>query len=327
MGKNISRHSKTKGREETHKKTKIKGVKTIPQLCSPKSLETDFNKNHTCFSKEALIKIADAYNKEHQSESPISVNQSVKEIWNQIAIKLKDKCKNELCWVEQDFIKKESPDIIEKSFKPPKPESWKKNKNEWLTTTDIESVLVQYEDLYPDFQFIGPVPVDFDKKTGFGKCIVDELCNINVKKLLEQNIYRIGIVFNLDPHDKPGSHWVAMFINLKDRSLHKDNLNKSKIHKSQKPSVHYFDSYGIKPPDEILTLMKRIKYQASQIGIKMRLFQSAYRHQYQNSECGIYSIYFITQMLNGKDLFDFNKYHHSDSKMTRKRNYFFRHTI
>lgn len=318
----------TKGKSRKTKSSKVRGVKSLSNVCSPKSLEEDFQKTGSCFSKDALVKIAIAYNREHNNEKPISTNQTARGIWEDIALRLKDNCKDETCWVEQDFLKKQSSNNdlteIEESLKPKKPETWKKNRNEWLTTTDIESVLQQYEEVYPDFKFIGPVPIDFDKKEGMGQCIVNELCNINVKKLLEQGLNRIGVVFNLDAHDKPGSHWVAMFANLKDRSGHPDNRDKKRIHKSQKPSIHYFDSYGMEPPKEILILMRRIRYQAYKLGIKMRIFQSAYRHQYQNSECGIYSIYFITQMLQGKDLHQFNKYHHSDSKMTRKRDDFFR---
>jgi hypothetical protein len=273
-----------------HNPQKVRGVKALPSLCSPKSLEEDFQKTGSCFSKDALVKIATAYNREHSDQEPISTNQSPKKIWDEIALRLKDNCKDETCWVEQDFLKKQASNNnlteLEESLKPKKPESWKKNR--------------------------------------MGQCIVNELCNINVKRLLEQGLNRIGVVFNLDPHDKPGSHWVAMFANLRDRSGHPDNRDKKRIHKSQKPSIHYFDSYGMEPPKEILILMRRIRYQAYKLGIKMRIFQSAYRHQYQNSECGIYSIYFITQMLQGKDLYQFNKYHHSDSKMTRKRNDFFR---
>ena len=28
---------------------------------------------------------------------------------------------------------------------------------------------------------------------------------------------KIGIIFNTDPHDKPGQHWISMFINIKKK--------------------------------------------------------------------------------------------------------------
>ena len=35
-----------------------------------------------------------------------------------------------------------------------------KNKYTWLSTTDINAVMKQYERMYDNFAFFGPVPVD-----------------------------------------------------------------------------------------------------------------------------------------------------------------------
>ena len=59
------------------------------------------------------------------------------------------------------------------------------------------------------------VPIDFDYKDSLGRCVSEELCNINFIKLIKKGIKFIGIVFNLDPHYKPGIHWVSMFIDFK----------------------------------------------------------------------------------------------------------------
>ena len=84
-----------------------------------------------------------------------------------------------------------------------------KNINTWLNTIDIGNVLNQYHQKYPDFEFIGPVPLDFDKKLT-GHCVVDELCKLSMANLYRKNKKKIRNSFNLDPHDKPGSHWVSM---------------------------------------------------------------------------------------------------------------------
>ena len=70
----------------------------------------------------------------------------------------------------------------------------------------------QYEDRFEDFLFLGPVPIDFDSKDSYGKCIIPEICKLNIKELTDDNIYKIGIIFNLDKHDQPGSHWVSLYI-------------------------------------------------------------------------------------------------------------------
>ena len=81
----------------------------------------------------------------------------------------------------------------------------------------------QYEDKYLDFEFIGPVPIDFDLKDSIGNCIVDELCKININRLKKEYINKIGIIFNLDKHYQNGSHWVCLYIDLKKN--HKYYLN------------------------------------------------------------------------------------------------------
>ena len=38
---------------------------------------------------------------------------------------------------------------------------------------------------------------------------------MKLKDLKKQGKLRIGFVFNLDPHDEPGLHWVAMHVDIK----------------------------------------------------------------------------------------------------------------
>ena len=59
------------------------------------------------------------------------------------------------------------------------------------------------------------------------------------------------MVINLDPHDKPGSHWVALYFDLK------------------KMEIYYFDSYGIYPPKEVENLMFRLKEQGKDLKKKI----------------------------------------------------------
>ena len=105
----------------------------------------------------------------------------------------------------------------------------------------------QYEKKYNDFHFIGPVPADFDEEIGFGMCISDELCKIDLKNLNSKGIKRLGIVFNLDPHYRGGSHWVSMFFDL------------------DTAGIYFFDSYGIKPKKEINELMEKLKMQGNKL--------------------------------------------------------------
>jgi Ulp1 family protease len=69
--------------------------------------------------------------------------------------------------------------------------------------------------------------------------------------------------------------------------------------------VLYFDSYGIAPEKRVRKLMRSITNAITKVNPSATI-RSAYnkiRHQYENSECGVYSINFIIRMLKG-DSFD-----------------------
>ena len=167
-------------------------------------------------------------------------------------------------------------------FKPKMPASWKRKPQEWLTTDDIRRVMKQYDIKYKDFVFIGPVPIDFDHKYDrIGNCIVNELCSLHVRDLLKKQIARIGIIFNTDPHTMSGEHWIALFADF---------------HKG----IYFFDSYGVKPPKEVDRLMKKLQAQCHKLGNKIQLYYNDKRHQFKNSECGVYSMHFIIKLLEGE---------------------------
>ena len=88
--------------------------------------------------------------------------------------------------------------------------SYENNINEWLSSVDIESVMHQYEDIYPEFKFLGPSPIDFDSRIQFRRCVCGLKFNIDVNQLKDGKI-KIAFIFNTDPHYKSGSHWIAMF--------------------------------------------------------------------------------------------------------------------
>jgi hypothetical protein len=256
--------------------------------------------NTTCFDKKSLQKIASMWNTKNPLEK-IKMSNNNEKLWKQINNKMSQKCNSETCWLKQDFIKNISKNL-ENYFKPKIPNSWLKEKNTWLTTTDIEKVIFQYEEAVPDFKFLGVVPIDFDYEYSVGRCIVDELCKLDIKKLKKKKINRIGVVFNLDAHDEPGSHWVAMY----------SDFNKGE--------VYYYDSYGIFPPEEVKILMERISIQGIKIkGEPFKLYYNDIRHQYKNSECGVYSMNFIIEFLNGKNFKEIIENKVSDDNMNKKR--------
>lgn len=267
--------------------------------------------DETCFTIEALRKIADKWNENHP-QMRIDYNDSTtgKSLWNSINNVMSAKCNNEVCWIKQDFIK-DSPLAREliKNFKPLMPKKWEDRPTEWLNTIEIRDVMNQYEVKYPTFEFIGPVPMDFDTKVGFGQCVINELCNIKLQSLLDKGKHKIGVVFNLDKHTQSGSHWVAMYCNI-------DTTKKT-------GEISYWDSYGMKPNPEVLILMERLKTQGSELQYNFQIKVNNIRHQYKNSECGVYCIYFLTSLLDGKTFEEVINNIVSDDKMNAKRKEFF----
>lgn len=305
--KSKSRKSKSKKRvsKKNNKSNRDNSSKTCPTRikCAPGNIPNP--KTCSCLSRKSLLKIASEWNAVNENKIKHKPKSTSVYLWKQINLRLKDKCKNEWCWIQQEFVKKLNSDMINNSYRPVMPKEWKHNKYEWLKTNDIENVMDQYEEAHSDFTFIGPVPIDFDKPYGIGQCVVNELCRVDLKKLKLKGYTKLGVVFNLDPHDKPGSHWVAMFC---------DTIGKG---------IYYFDSYGMRPPKEVDVLMKRLQKQGSEMGIKMKIKVNNVRHQYKNSECGVYSLFFITELLKGKKFNTLIKSPIMDETMNNKRKFFF----
>jgi len=277
-------------------------TKKTPQICSPHVKSN----NKSCFSKEGLIKLIEAWNRNNQDKIIYNMHYPHSKLWELLNQKMKQKkCSQETCWVNQDFVKNIKDDEELDVFRPLMPVKWEQNPREWLNTLDIQAVMEQYEKKYDDFNFIGPVPIDFDDKLSFGQCVSNELCNINIPELNNNGIRKIGVIFNLDKHNESGSHWIAMFCNL------------------NKGEICYWDSYGMKPPSEVSTLMKRLKKQSSDIGKQMKIKINKHRHQYKNTECGIYCLHFITRLLEGESFENITKNKIDDDAMFQNRDFFF----
>lgn len=260
------------------------------------------NQNRTkfsCFSGEQLQNIARAYNANNVDK--IKLSQPLEALWRDIRERLSNICSTEYCWLEIPYIRQLNDPTLERSFSPRGPVSPRTIRRQqmagsdkaatystidpegkrWLSTDNIDKAMERFEEIYPDFTFFGPVPIDFAE-------IVTELNNLNIKRLYRNGTRRIGIVFNFDPHNKSGSHWVALMIDLSSGTP-----NSGKI--------AFFDSYGNCPPRiEIQNLIENVRERAMEdLGIELQVLCNKTRHQFSSSECGVYSIYFLEKSLEG----------------------------
>ena len=259
-----------------------KKLKSLEKLnCSPKD-KKEIN-GFTCYTDKSLYKLRDLWNARHP-DVKINTN-NTKEIHSLLTEYLSSVCNKESCWLKQkNEFGPVSHDMTD-SFAPESPDEWKENPNEWLSSVDIMKVMKQYEKAYKCFDFIGPTPIDFDTRKLYGECVWEELCNFSLADQIKNGKTKIGIIFNTDPHNRPGQHWISMFINIKSGF------------------IFFFDSTGEKPSAEIMKLVNRVKEQGLSLSPK-KVFKfdsnSGIEHQYGNTECGIYSLFFIVHMLEDK---------------------------
>jgi len=247
----------------------------------------------SCITLGVLIEMAEAYNKVHDDKIKLSCKNETlhprrykKYLLKKIGEKYKNKCDTQMCWTEQDFIKKMNEVIrteLEKfTLRPTGPDG----RFEWLNTININETMDQYQIQHTDFIYLGTVPIDFQEIK------YEKIYNLDLDEQKNNNITKFGVVFNLDEHWKNGSHWVAAYADI------------------SKGQAYYFDSYGSHPEKRIVKLLEKFSnyYEQHNPGKKCDVRYNKTRNQYKNSECGVYSINFILELLNGKT-FDYIEKH------------------
>jgi hypothetical protein len=298
----------------------------------------------SCFTLETLQEIAKKYNQKYSSDK---INKKVfnkkEELVENLKERLADVCNEQTCWLRLDIVKeieKENEqkydDIVNNTFRPVGPSK----KYDWLSTTHINNVIDQYHSLYPEFNFLGTVPYDFEELPILG------IGSLNFNELKKNGKTKIGMVINMDEHNQRGSHWVALYADLKDYG------------------IYYFDSVGKRPRARIRTFINRLaKYmykdkfneelninnilneirKVEHFGTKklkdyFKKNTSIYKfinadfdvryntiqHQFKNSECGVYSINFIISMLEHGDFDKVVNNITDDDSMNANRKIFFR---
>jgi hypothetical protein len=278
--------------------------------CAPRDqTDPDINetKDFSCYSSKSLEKLKSLWNKRHPDQKIEDTDPRA--IWAALKNNMNRVCHQEACWLRQSFASSGmDKEMLHYTFAPQAPKKWKKDIHEWLSSIDIANSLKQYEHAVPSFLFIGPSPVDFDEVLEDGECVWDELCHFDIMKHIKNGKHKIGVVFNTDPHDKPGEHWISLFIDVR-----------AKV-------IFFFDSTGDKPQKRIRTFMKMVREQGEANNIQFKEYINDIHHQSNDSECGVYCIFMIIHMLLGKmtvhDFLD-KKKKLTDKYMQRFRRKFF----
>ena len=255
----------------------------IPEVCAPSKSK----RSYTCYSTKEIHALKRRYNRTHRKK--IKQKKTFR-IWKNLLYNLN--CQKESCISDKLRVKTNR-------FAPKHPSEWDTNPTAWLSSDDITNVLTQYERAYPEFKYIGPSPADFYFREN-GTCVWEELCKFNVHTTALQKT-KGGIIFNLDTHEGGGTHWVAIFMDLVQKIM------------------YYFDSTGVSMKEEIhiYKFYEKIKKQDPQY----RLVENhPVEHQFGNTECGIYVLFFTILMIQTNDFSLFKqKRTFSDNAMIKLR--------
>jgi len=150
----------------------------------------------------------------------------------------------------------------------------------------------QYEDVYPDFVFIGVFPSDhFKLHPG----------DFPYEAFSEYK--RSAIVFNQDESHQSGSHWVCMYLEHPQGWV---------------TTVEHFDSTGDPPIKNLRRFLQHPAFSHADIKV------SKFKHQRGDNECGMYAMFYILMRLEGLTFEDINSHRVPDSLMNRYRKELFR---
>lgn len=223
-------------------------------------------KNHsdtgTCYSKEQLLQIADILQVRNAR------NMSSRTLGKTIT----------------KLLRNNNHALPQEETRPKKPDAWIHDEFKWLNSLDIQAVMKQYERAYSNFRFAGVFPRDFAVlKDAKGKCVVEDMCRYDASKVFQSGVDRIGMVINLDPYGKSGSHWVALMI---------DKIRKG---------IFFYDSTAVAPHADILVFMQNMRRLIqTRLKIKMDIDYNRVEKQRKDTECGIFVMAFLALMLETK---------------------------
>jgi hypothetical protein len=207
-------------------------------------------------------------------------------------------------------------------FKPPGP----RNSTALLSNVHIDNVLKLWAEEFPDFYACPFAMADFNTNG-------DHFATVKLEELREGKCRTFGCVMNTDNSRGPGTHWVAVFVDMRPEA--EDNMPWT---------IEYFNSAGRPPAAPVVRWMEQTRAKLTVARAKLLTLQarsnvsgatagpvetwavSSVSHQQSQTECGPYALYYIRRRLEGarpKDFMD-ALYRIPDRAMVEFRHYLFR---
>lgn len=188
-----------------------------------------------------------------------------------------------------------------------------------LNNTNIDETMRRWALVFPEFHPCPFAMMDFDR-TGEAFAVLD------FGRILAGGASCVGCVVNTDNSTGPGKHWVAVFVDCRPEP--------------PKPwTVEYFNSVGRPPPKAMVGWMARTRAALEQLraGRQRRggaaptgaapvlsVAVTDVDHQTSQTECGLYSLFYIRRRLEGTPYSFFQGVRIPDADMSTFRTHIFR---
>jgi len=174
--------------------------------------------------------------------------------------------------------------VLKRRFKPTGPA----NSTALLTNIDIDNTMAQWSMLsdelfHKKFYHIPFQMIDFEKTHS-------ELARVDLAALKAAGYDCMGTVINTDISRGPGKHWFCLYADLAHAGTESDPI-----------TIEYFNSSGNPPMLEISDWMERVSHELLRDHkIHTDLVRSAPRRlQQSHTECGVWSLLYIRERLEG----------------------------
>lgn len=246
-------------------------------------------------------------------------------------------CDSESCVLSHpDFVKfaNQSEGISSRQIALEKEQKFKtagpRNSTELLNNFHIDETLQRWARVFTEFFPYPFAMMDFDK-TGepFARWDIVDILEGKVAqemgpgyKPVRRKTQCAGCVLNTDTHDGPGKHWVAAFVDTRKRGSPNEDW-----------TIEYFNSAGRPPPRAMVGWMEKTRArlenyrkQRGDTGKVLTVPVTAIAHQDSQTECGLFSLFFLRKRLEGTPytFFQNSRKLISDDAMTKFRQFVFR---
>ena len=172
-------------------------------------------------------------------------------------------------------------------FKPPGP----RNSTALLSNVHIDNVLKLWAEEFPDFYACPFAMADFNTNG-------DHFAAVRLEELRRGKYRTFGCVMNTDSSRGPGTHWVAVFVDMRPEV--------------GPWTVEYFNSAGRPPAAPVVRWMEQTRAKLADLRAELAppappappapvetWAVSSVSHQRSQTECGPYALYYIRRRLEG----------------------------